>query len=442
MVLSLARKGGFFVLGVEGGIHRELGAHWWVDAGLFLGGGGGRSSLVGGGAMIRPHVGIAYEFPWLRLGVHYSYINFPTGEIRSQQIGASIDIPFDFYYVSAKDGSPCYLFDWDDIGLFNGNFLSLQRNDFSIIFQAYNQRSGTKNVFGQTQDGTIGLIGAELDHYITDNTFWWVKTSGAYAGVPNGYMDILGGFGYHWTPFSSGIAIVPQMGVGAGGGGNVDTGGGVLVQPQIGVEVPFSSHFSGRLSGGYLWAPAGELSAYTATGAIIYHLDIATASDKPLTRLAERLSVQTWRLQLFNQTYLHPQRASNNIRSDINMVGVQIDQYITPYFFFVYQAASAYEGNHAGGLASGMIGPGLQSPHFFNKRVQAFGELLIGAAGGGGLALGGGAIIEPVAGLHFSFTESIGGEVSVSQIKALRHDLDTTVINFGLTARFGTLNRE
>jgi hypothetical protein len=92
-------QGGLFTLGVGAGIHHEFARHWWGDAGMYVGGGGGRASLVGGGLMLRPHIGIAYDWKKLRTGLHYSYIDFPDGEIRSHQIGLSIDIPWDFYYL-------------------------------------------------------------------------------------------------------------------------------------------------------------------------------------------------------------------------------------------------------------------------------------------------------------------------------------------------------
>lgn len=42
-------NGGLFTLGIEAGMHYEFLPHWWGDVGMFAGGGGGRSSLVGGG---------------------------------------------------------------------------------------------------------------------------------------------------------------------------------------------------------------------------------------------------------------------------------------------------------------------------------------------------------------------------------------------------------
>lgn len=430
-------QGGLFTLGIGGGLHHELFHHVWGDVGLYVGGGGGRASLVGGGLMLRPQAGLEYDFQWIRVGAHYSYVDFPSGKIRSQQVGVDLDIPYDFYYVPYRDVGPA-LFKLNEINLFNGQIFGFQRNDFGILLQTYRQSSGTRNVSGQIQDGAMGLVGAELDHYITDNGFWYLKAGGAFSGQTNGYMDVLGGLGYHKTIYSYGFAFVPQLGIGAGGGGNVDTGGGILIQPQLGFEWPFTRSFSGRLSGGYLWAPQGQLKAATVTAEILYHLDLATAATHAATHCY--YETQGWRLQLFNQTYAHPQHVTEHTRSPDNLIAIQIDQLFTPHFFFSYQAASAYSGVHAGGYATGMIGPGVQTSAFLNHHLQLFGEILVGAGGGGDLALGGGALIEPVAGLHYALSDAWGLQASIADVKALHNQLNTPVLNIGITLRFGTLN--
>jgi len=433
-------QGGLFVLGANAGFHHELIPHWWGHMGVFAGGGGGRASLVGGGLMVRPSIGIEYSWNWIRAGLHYSYIDFPTGKIRSSQVGLDLDIPWDFYYVSATNLPNNSVLNFNNIFLSNGKFLGFQRNDFALLLQAYKQQQGTKNVWGKTQDGTIGLIGAELDHYFTEHVFWYLKAVGAFKGNPNGYMDVFGGFGYQLPLRSLPIALVPQFGLGAGGGGNTDTGGGVLIQPQIGLELPLFTNFATRLSGGYIWSPKGNLKAATLTGEIIYHLNVATASNTPHENLfSSYYSVKNWHIQLFNQTYLHPQRVSLTTNSTIQLIAIQLDQLFSPNFFMSYQAASAYSGNHAGGYASGMIGPGLQTPEKYHHHLQFFTELFIGAGGGGNLALGGGALIEPIVGLRYAFTPAIGLQTSIGQLRALHNNLNTTIFNLGLTLKFGIL---
>lgn len=431
-------QGGLFVLGAEGGVHHEFLPNWWADADLFAGGGGGKASLVGGGLMLRPQVGIAYSWHGMRFGLHYGYITFPYGDIHSYQVGLNLDIPCNFYYVMPDETNRVYTL--NEILFQNGKYLTVQRNDFAIILQAYQQKAGTKNIKGNVQDGTINLVGAEFDHYFTDRQFWYVKAGGAFHGIPNGYMDVLGGWGLNWRPTSYGFSIVPQLGAGAGGGGYQDTGGGVIVQPQLGLEVPLTSDFGARVSGGYLWAPKGTMRAYTATGELIYHLDFLTPDEQVHHNLPFDYRIQQWRFNLFNQIYLHPQRTYNNVNSSIDMVVFQVDQLFTKNFFFSYQAASAYKGYQAGGYATGMIGPGLQTNSFGSNHFQIFSELLIGAGGGGGLAISGGALIEPLIGAHLALTRTLGAQVSYGYLKSLQNNLKTPVVNVGLTVRLGMLD--
>lgn len=430
-------QGGLFTLGIAGGYHAEFAPHWWADANMFVGGGGGKSSLVGGGLMLRPSIGISYAFPWAKLGLHYSYISFPDGQVQSGQIGLDLDLSTDFYYLSPHD-QWCYFPDLSDFKLPLGKYLGFQRNDFGILLQAYFQRAGTLNVDGNVQDGTIKLVGAELDHYFTDNTFWWLKAAGAFSGIPNGYMDVLGGLGYHYNLGSSGFALVPQLGLGAGGGGLVDTGGGFLLTPQLGLEIPLGNSFAFRVSSGYIWSPKGQFRVVPVTGELLYHLNFATGKDSPAP-LPSHYTIQGWRIQAFNQTYWYVQRHYFDDTSAINLVGVQFDQLFTPTFFFSYQGAAAYQGYHVGGYATGMIGPGMQTRQFYHDKLQFFGEVLVGAGGGGGLALSGGSIIEPILGLRYAFTPIIGVQASYSQLMALKDSLNTPVLNVGLTIRFDTL---
>jgi len=431
-------QGGLFVLGFAGGAHYQFWPRWWLNADLFLGGGGGRSSLVGGGLMLRPSLGLSYDLGMARLGLHYSYVNFTSGLIHSNQIGLDLDIPFDFYYTHFEHLG-CLIHSTNILVEACQRILCLDRNDFAVIVQSYFQKSGTKNVLNETQDGTIQLVGAEFDHYLSQQIFWWLKTSGAYHGIPNGYMDVLGGIGYHRSLLGS-AAFVAQFGVGGGGGGNVDTGGGFLIHPSLGFELALNQDFALRLNAGYLWAPKGNFKAATTTLLLLYHLD-TTHAESGVLKVSTWLGVQGWRLNLSNQTYIRPQRSHWNELSPIELITFQIDQSITPHFFFIYQAAAAYSGNHSGGYATGMVGPGIQTSPYFNNKLQFYASVLIGAGGGGSLALAGGAIIEPVLGVHYYLDESFGITASVSQLKALRDNLNTTMVSLGLTVRFATLNR-
>ncbi len=429
---------GLFTVNVGGGLRTELFPHWIGDVGMDVGGTGGRSSVVGDGLMLRPHIGIMYAWKAVHIGLDFNDIYFPKGDIHSQQIGLIIDVPTEFSYTNSHDGDDT-LFKPKDILLSLKNYLGVQRNDFGLFISGYFQHPGTKNEGGTTQDNTIELLGGEINHYVTEKSFVWLKGSGPIHGIPGGYADILFGLGYSQPLNLYHAALVSEVGVGVAGGGGVDVGGGLITQAQLGLEFPVSSHFSTRINGGYTWSPNGQMRAPILSAEMLYHLNIITIDTKPTTYLFDSLKIQDWRINAFSQTYLRPSRNFSNINSSISLLAIQIDQLITPRFFFAYQIAAGYNGLFAGGYGTGMLGPGIQSKKLLHDHLQFFAETLVGSGGGGGIAVGSCPLVEPVVGLYYSLTPRIALQASAGQIKTLHGGLNTPILNIGLAVSLGTV---
>ena len=68
-------------------------------------------------------------------------------------------------------------------------------------------------------------------------------------------------------------------------------------------------------------------------------------------------------------------------------------------------------------------------------------ELLIGAGGGGNLALEEGAIVQSMFGITYNINDYIGILISAGKISALKSDLNNTAFNLGMALNFSTLNR-
>ena len=73
---ATGRRGGFFTGGYALGFEHELKDNWILDAGGYVGAGGGSAAAQGGGLMIRPHIGLKYDFSWSVLGLNYTYVDF------------------------------------------------------------------------------------------------------------------------------------------------------------------------------------------------------------------------------------------------------------------------------------------------------------------------------------------------------------------------------
>ena len=105
------RRGGFFTGGYTLGVEHELIDNWILDAGTYVGAGGGGAAAQGGGLHIRPHIGLKYDFSWSVLGLNYTYVDFPYGDISSDAIAISLDFPF---------SSP--IFSWENDGLTTADY--------------------------------------------------------------------------------------------------------------------------------------------------------------------------------------------------------------------------------------------------------------------------------------------------------------------------------
>ena len=125
----------------------------------------------------------------------------------------------------------------------------------------------------------------------------------------------------------------------------------------------------------------------------------------------------------------------------MHLICVKFDKLLNNYIFLTGQAHSAYSGNYVGGYAAGLVGVGIQSKAILNDKLKANAEILIGAGGGGHLAIGQGAIAQSVFGLTYNFNNYFGVRLSTGELFALKDDLNNDIIDLGLVINFATLIR-
>ena len=434
-------QGGLFVLGIEGDIYCRLISKLWIHSGLFVGGGGGKVG-TGNGSMMRSHIGISYDFERFKVGANYSYVSFPDSKIQGKQVSLSITIPTQFYYT-------------------NPNFIGKTINDLNmlkhisgssnIVFKHvymgidvknYFQKLATKNTSGQVQDDTIWLTGFELGRFLTKNTYILLKTSGAFKGNPHGYMDFLAGIGYNYPLIAQYLSLSGKITAGSGGGGHVETGGGFLWETNIGLKLNFTPNIAMQIDGGYLNSPKGNLKAISLTSKLLYSIE--TASIVPTKKSKNTDGIYTffsWAIRITNQVYRHPKRTHNIANDNVHLICIKFDKLLNNYIFLTGQAHSAYSGNYVGGYAAGLVGIGIQSKAILNDQLKVNAEMLIGAGGGGHLAIGQGTIAQSVVGLTYNFNHYIGVRLSTGKVFALKDDLNNNVIDLGLVINFATLIR-
>jgi hypothetical protein len=430
-------RGGFLTGGFEGGAHTSILNHLWVDTGLFLGGGGGGAAAQGGGLMLRPHFGFFYEFSNYRLGLQYSKVKFPDGEINSDQISLSIEIPFTSLYTNSPDrANQTYSFGeiTDQTPSEIKNRLGHTNETFTLTSQFYFPKSDSLTTRGQPQNGTMGLIGIEFRHDLDDRIYFLIRPAGAMGGNTDGYAELFFGGGYIYPlPYFDRIALSASLSAGSAGGGNVDTGGGAVIKANAGLDYSLTRHVFLEIEAGYIKATGGSFSAPALGFKAGYDMESLTYGRiiSPI-QPEDQIRLTGWRLRPSHQTYLSPQRKSpDTSKENVNLIGLKGDRVLSQSFFLTGQALSAYNGR-AGGYSAGLIGAGWESPPVFGTKNQFNAEILIGAGGGGGLSVGGGAIVEPMFGLKHRFTQNLSAEIMGGRVKAIGGDLNSAIIDFGL----------
>jgi hypothetical protein len=115
-------------------------------------------------------------------------------------------------------------------------------------------------------------------------------------------------------------------------------------------------------------------------------------------------------------------------------VNLTATRFVSDAIYLTGQAHSAW-GGQAGAYSVGLVGPGV--------RLRADGpwlagaELLVGAAGGGGVDTGDGAIVQPMVYAGYELTRSASLRLGVGRVKARHGALNSPVIDLSLVFAFG-----
>ncbi len=420
-------RGGFFTGGFTIGTGKRFASKWLLDAGLFVGGGGGGAAPQGGGLMLRPHLNLSRDVGGMMLGAGVSYVKFPNGGIDSTQLSLTLGIPFDVYYGRASDAGKAV-----DAGDRFG--LRLQKSEWLATASEYHPTPTAKTTAGAAMTTTLKRIGFEYRRHVDAHRYYFVETAGAIGGQSDGYAELLGGAGYRVPLLSQRLYLSASLAAGGAGGGRVDTGGGLVAKLRAGLDYDLTPSLKLGLEGGRLES-AGSFSAN------FYGLSLGYLIGEPGTDKSERawqgddgMRLAKWRLVGVQHTNLGAERKSSSDQ-DLSLVGLKVEKFLTDSIYITGQAHGAYSGE-AGGYAVGLIGAGWETPLRKDGRLRFNAEFAVGASGGGGVDVGGGAIIQPLLGLTWRLNEQFAARLEAGKVKALEGKLDSNVVGFGLTYEF------
>ena len=429
---ATGRRGGFFTGGYTLGLERKLTDNWILDTGAYVGGGGGGAAAQGGGLMIRPHIGLKYDFKWSALGLNYSFVDFPNGEISSDAIALSFDIPFTSPTLNWEDDE---LTAADYFGVDSSN-VSRHRSHLAARVRAYYPSSDSKTTSGRSFDDSLGLVGVDYTYFLDENWFTTFETSGALSGGVGGYAELLAGIGYR-LPLTNDdrLALLPALTIGGAGGGAVETGGGFVARANLGMEYRLSPDLSMIIDGGYLTATGGNFDT-PYLGFNLAYVIKSFAKDQKGEALKETdlIQINKWRFRPAHQWYFDAERKNGSAR-DMQLLGGKIDWMVGDWWYLTGQGLSAYEGG-AGGYSEGHWGVGILGPSWKNWKL--YGEMLIGAGGGGGVDSGSALLYKPSIGLEYNLNKDFSLQTGIGKVISKEGNLDANTLDFSLVWRFGT----
>ena len=428
---ATGRRGGFFTGGYTLGMEHKLSNSLILDAGGYVGAGGGGAAAQGGGLMLRPHIGLKYDLSWSTLGLNYSYVDFPNGDISSDAIALSLDIPFT---------SP--ILNWGNDGLTEADFfgadlsnVTRHRSHLAARVRTYYPSSDSKTTSGGSFNNSLGLVGVDYSYFLDENWFATFETAGAMSGGVGGYAELLGGIGYR-LPLTKddSLALLPALTIGGAGGGAVETGGGFVARANLGLEFRLSPDLNIIIDGGYLTAPDGYFDT-PYVGFNLAYVMKTFAKDQKGAPLTETSIIQTnkWRFRPAHQWYFDAQRKDSSSR-DMQLLGGKIDWFIGDWWYLTGQGLSAYEGG-AGGYSEGHWGIGILGPSW--KNWQIYGEMLIGAGGGGGVDSGSALLYKPSIGLEYNLNNFLSLQTGIGKVISKEGNLDANTLDVSMVWRFG-----
>ena len=428
-------RGGFFTLGVNAGYKYNFSENLFTDVGFHFGGGGGANAVDGGGAFILPHANIGYDFKHFSVSGGWSYINFfDNGNIKSHQVNVGIQVPLSFEYASFKkrenefDLNALKTSNWNQ----SSNKISLLVHLNNLKVRGNSQFTGGTSINGRT----IRLAGFELNSYLNKNIFFFVKADGAYKGIPAGYMDVFIGGGYQLWMNRNRTNIIAKLGLGASGGGGVDTKGGFLINPDISLEQKLFDNVFVAANIGYTLQPSGDFRAINYGVGLKYYVDKdgTTSEEKNYTSA----KLKGFQAIVKEDFYLNANRISG-VEKNMYQISMQLNFFLNKYLYGAGQTSFANFGD-AGAYAEGVVGLGVQTNSFLNDKFTAFAQVLGGAAGGGGISTGEGLIVKPSAGVNYELSDNLNLRGAVGYVKARGNGLSSPFLNFGVSYSFSFLS--
>ena len=222
------------------------------------GGGGGASAFPGDGEMLRAHgyIGYVRNTSKLWFGINKQQIS-KTALDPTFSLGYSSEISFLSQINPPK--KPTY----DTKSTSNSYAFKVNPSYTTYLPNSKNQGRNSTQI-----ESSIHLLSLDISKELQNNWIGTFSLSGSNDAPADGYGAIFIGTGYTFK--YNYLSLYPQLKLGMAGGGNIDTGGGLLIHPQIMSHIKFNPTYSISSSLGYIYAPTGSFSSLQTSLGITY----------------------------------------------------------------------------------------------------------------------------------------------------------------------------
>ncbi|MCB1397746.1 MAG: hypothetical protein H6898_15995 [Rhodobacter sp.] len=403
---ALGDAGGAFFWGFEGVAHIPLSQRLSLGLSGFVGGGGGAAQVVGDGTMLRAGLSLDYRLSqaW-DLQLTSSWIRIAGAPIDDPAFGLGLR-----YRFGGTDTAPGSTPEFDDLA--------------AVAMQLL-PASGVRARSGGRQ-GSVSLVGVRAQFDVNERTQLSFSAAGAARGA-QGYMQIMGGA--RRTFAMNRLSFFVEGRAGFAGGGDVDTGAGMLVGASAGVSLQVSHRFDVELAFGGMTALDGDFRAGSVSLSLVRSFDRARAGGGgERWAFSTGLSAQTADASF----YLNPVGRDDYVA----MQETSLDYFVGRRIYLTGNAQTTVAGG-VSGYALGLVGLGYEMP--LGDRWSLSVEGLLGAAGGGGVNTAGGI----VAGLRAEVDYRVGDawrlSMGLGQLASVRSGgMSPTTVTLGVKIPFTT----
>ncbi len=424
-------RGGFFTGGLSVGWLQNIYKKHYIDIGAHIAGGGGAEAFPGSGMLFRSHIGYEYQVndSAIRAGVantRFIDTTNPNSNDIHPYIGLTLSADFINSFLSSES-------------LFDKSGFKLNRYDIAPALMTYSPKDNINLRSGKPHNDTGVLLGMQWNKFSNKSKFYSsVGFYGAGSGGIDGYATVLAGVGWRHRLTRRFYLDIKGL-LGLGGGGDVDTGGGLYYQPMIGGGLILSRDWSVDLLAGQTLADNGGFEANTLMLALNWTPNVLNPDTAPMSTKSGKFNPVKWRAFVDHKTYIPDNgildKGGAEYASSINLLGFGVEKPITDWMAISGRGYGAWSGG-VGAYAEGLFGVQLHTSEVIrNSQLEI--RYDIGVAGGGGMEVGDGVINQLIFGAKYSISDTLSLRAEVGRMQAIDGTFAADTVIFGVDWEFG-----